>query len=67
MGLVPIYAFRCWRCNHEWERIRPLDSPVPPCEKCNAEGCVKIPTAPAIQFKDGGVGWARDGYSKDGK
>ena len=70
---MPIYAYRCDECGHEFESILKMSDPNPPCPKVQPEpdqvdpyvvcGCPtsKLITGGAFHLK--GSGWASDGYS----
>jgi putative FmdB family regulatory protein len=51
---VPLYAYRCTRCDHSFEKIQSFSSePELVCPKCGGE--LERPlTAPAFNFKGGG-------------
>mgnify|MGYP002778662162 CR=1 FL=1 len=63
---MPIYAFACQDCGHDFERLQRLSDPDPTdCPACNAEGSVaKQLTAP--QFRLAGGGWYETDFKKDG-
>lgn len=58
---MPRYAYECFECGHEEEKLEGWDALVKqPCPDC-AELMQRIPSAPAILFK--GKGW----YSTDNR
>ncbi len=64
---MPIYAYRCERCDHAKDVIQKLsDVPLVVCPACGADAFRKQLTAPAFQLK--GSGWYvtdfRDGGAK---
>lgn len=61
---MPLYAYRCTRCGHNFERIQSFNSePVTECPQCH--GVVERQlTAPALQFK--GAGWYVTDYASKG-
>lgn len=63
---MPIYAFRCAACSHEFDRLQKLSDPDPAaCPACGAEGGVgRKLTAPA--FRLAGSGWYETDFKKDG-
>jgi putative FmdB family regulatory protein len=62
---MPIYEFRCKKCNAHIEVFQKLsDKPPVRCKKCGGR-LEKIVSAPAIQFK--GEGWYVTDYSRKGK
>jgi putative FmdB family regulatory protein len=62
---VPLYAYRCTRCDHSFEKIQSFSSePELVCPKCGGE--IERPlTAPAFNFKGGGW-YVNDYASKSG-
>lgn len=63
---MPIYAFRCAACGHEFDRLQKLSDPDPAaCPACSADGGVSRKlTAPA--FRLAGSGWYETDFKKDG-
>ena len=63
---MPIYAFRCAACGHEFDRLQKLSDPDPDtCPACGAEGDVgRRLTAPS--FRLAGSGWYETDFKKDG-
>ena len=63
---MPIYAFRCSACNHEFDRLQKLSDPDPDtCPDCGAAGGVgRKLTAPS--FRLAGSGWYETDFKKDG-
>lgn len=59
---MPIYEYRCKKCNHTFERIQKFSDPhVKKCPECG--GAVEqVLSAPAVQFK--GSGWYVTDYAK---
>ena len=57
---MPIYEFRCSKCNKKLERIQKMTDPPPQCEVCRVEMQKQIS---ASNFELKGGGWAKDGYS----
>jgi putative FmdB family regulatory protein len=62
---MPIFEFECPDCEIVYEVLDlksdpKLEKPCPKCKRMNS----KIVSAPAVHLKDGGVGWAKDGYSR---
>jgi putative FmdB family regulatory protein len=58
---LPLYAYRCTKCNHRFEKIQNFSAaPLLECPSC--QGLLERPlTAPALQFK--GAGWYVNDYS----
>ena len=63
---MPIYAFRCAACGHEFDRLQKLSDPDPDtCPACAVQGEVgRKLTAPA--FRLAGSGWYETDFKKDG-
>lgn len=63
---MPIYAFECTACGHEFDRLQKLSDPDPEaCPTCD-EGTVRRQvTAPA--FRLAGSGWYETDFKKDGE
>lgn len=61
---MPIYEFRCKKCNERIEVLQRLsDKPPSKCQKCGGR-LEKLTSAPAIQFK--GDGWYVTDYARKG-
>jgi putative FmdB family regulatory protein len=62
---MPIYVYECQKCNEEVEEIQKMTDPAPEkCEKCGAAGEMKKKIGVSnFTLGEGGVGWAKDGYS----
>jgi putative FmdB family regulatory protein len=61
---MPIYEFRCKKCNNQIEVIQKFsDKPPTRCKKCGGR-LEKLLSAPAIQFK--GEGWYVTDYARKG-
>ncbi|MBS0431498.1 MAG: zinc ribbon domain-containing protein [Proteobacteria bacterium] len=53
---MPIYAFRCQACGHEFDRLQKLSDPDPvECPECSARAVKRQVTAPS--FRLAGSGW----------
>lgn len=63
---MPIYAFACHACGHQFDRLQKLSDTDPTaCPTCGAEGQVhRQLTAP--QFRLSGSGWYETDFKKDG-
>ncbi len=62
---MPIYAFECARCNHQFDRLQRLSDPDPTlCPDCGAEQVRRQLTAPS--FRLAGAGWYETDFKKDG-
>ena len=62
---MPIYEYRCEKCDTQFERLlshRERDAPQP-CsnEKCGGQHAKKMISQTSFALKGGG--WASDGYS----
>jgi len=61
---MPIYEFRCKKCNNQIEVIQKFsDKPPTRCKKCGGR-LEKLISPPAIQFK--GEGWYVTDYARKG-
>ena len=59
---MPLYEYRCTKCNHVFEKIQKFSDPhVKNCPKCGAK-VEQVISAPAVQFK--GAGWYVNDYAK---
>ncbi|MGH9814705.1 MAG: FmdB family zinc ribbon protein [Candidatus Acidiferrales bacterium] len=59
---VPLYAYKCAKCRHEYEKIEKLDAPPrQKCPQCKGRAERQL-TAPAVQFK--GSGWYVTDYAR---
>ena len=45
---MPIYAFRCHQCGHEYEELVPRIDQVAPCPECGSQDCERRVTSPAV-------------------
>ncbi len=62
---MPLYEYECKKCGHRFERIQQFsEAPVKKCPKCKKGRVVKLPSAPAVQFK--GSGWYVTDYARKG-
>lgn len=62
---MPIYAFACDACGHDFDRLQKLSDPDPTtCPACGAEAVRRQVTAPA--FRLAGGGWYETDFKKDG-
>lgn len=62
---MPIYAFQCQQCGHEFDRLQRLSDPDPDtCPACSALAIRRKLTAP--QFRLAGGGWYETDFKKDG-
>ena len=63
---MPIYAFACDACGHDFDRLQKLSDADPTlCPACGREGAVRRQlTAP--QFRLAGGGWYETDFKKDG-
>ena len=61
---MPIYEFRCKKCNHQIEVIQKFSDKQPTrCKECGGR-LEKLISPPAIQFK--GEGWYVTDYARKG-
>ena len=62
---MPIYAFTCGACGHEFDRLQKLSDPDPEaCPSCGAPAVKRQLTAPS--FRLAGGGWYETDFKKDG-
>lgn len=62
---MPIYAFECSACRHQFDRLQKLSDPDPTeCPACGAAQVRRQLTAPA--FRLSGSGWYETDFKKDG-
>lgn len=62
---MPIYAFRCAECGHEFDRLQKLSDPDPDaCPNCGAHAVSRQVTAPS--FRLSGSGWYETDFKKGG-
>ena len=62
---MPIYAFQCGQCGHQFDRLQRLSDPDPDtCPSCSAQAIRRQLTAP--QFRLAGGGWYETDFKKEG-
>lgn len=62
---MPIYAFECGSCGHDFERLQRLSDADPTdCPECGAPQLRRRLTAPS--FRLAGAGWYETDFKKDG-
>jgi putative FmdB family regulatory protein len=62
---MPIYAFECSACGHDFDRLQKMSDPDPvDCPQCGAPKVHRCLTAP--QFRLAGAGWYETDFKKDG-
>lgn len=62
---MPIYAFECDACGHNFDRLQKLSDPDPSeCPSCGAAQVRRQLTAPS--FRLAGSGWYETDFKKDG-
>lgn len=62
---MPIYAFHCQACGHDFDRLQKLSDPDPDrCPECGEKSVRRKLTAPA--FRLAGSGWYETDFKKDG-
>ncbi len=63
---MPIYAFACDACGHQFDRLQKLSDPDPDaCPACGKPTVKRQVTAPS--FRLAGSGWYETDFKKDGK
>lgn len=61
---MPIYAFQCDACGHEFDRLQKMSDPDPDaCPECGAPKIKRLLTAPS--FRLSGSGWYETDFKKD--
>lgn len=62
---MPIYAFQCAECGHDFDRLQKMSDPDPDaCPSCGAAAVKRQLTAPS--FRLSGSGWYETDFKKDG-
>jgi putative FmdB family regulatory protein len=62
---MPIYAFTCDACGHQFDRLQKLSDPDPAvCPECGAPAVKRQVTAPS--FRLAGGGWYETDFKKSG-
>ena len=62
---MPIYAFACAACGHQFDRLQRLSDPDPEaCPECGAAAVKRQVTAPS--FRLAGSGWYETDFKKAG-
>lgn len=62
---MPIYAFTCTACGHQFDRLQKLSDPEPDvCPKCGVAAVKRQVTAPS--FRLAGGGWYETDFKKAG-
>lgn len=62
---MPLYAFECGSCGHQFDRLQKLSDPDPTdCPSCAAPQVRRQLTAPS--FRLAGSGWYETDFKKDG-
>ena len=62
---MPIYAFECTVCGHQFDRLQKMSDPDPAaCPECGAPQVKRQLTAPS--FRLSGSGWYETDFKKDG-
>ncbi|MGO1541728.1 MAG: FmdB family zinc ribbon protein [Luteimonas sp.] len=63
---MPIYAFQCTSCSHQFDRLQKMSDPDPDaCPECAADAVKRQLTAPS--FRLSGSGWYETDFKKDGE
>jgi len=61
---MPTYEYECPRCGWCFDDLQPMPGqPRKRCLRCGTRAR-KVVSAVAFHLLPGGVGWAKDGYSK---
>ena len=52
---MPIYDYKCSKCDHQFEVIQKFsDDPLKKCPECNNNSISKMVSAPSFRLKGGG-------------
>lgn len=63
---MPIYAFECTACGHQFDRLQKMSDPDPDsCPACTQGAIKRQVTAPS--FRLAGSGWYETDFKKDGE
>ncbi|MCF8866340.1 FmdB family zinc ribbon protein [Xanthomonas campestris] len=63
---MPIYAFQCTACDHQFDRLLKMSDPVPEsCPACSANAIKRQVTAPS--FRLSGSGWYETDFKSAGE
>ncbi len=63
---MPIYAFHCRQCGHQFDRLQRLSDPDPDtCPSCAAHAVQRSVTAPS--FRLAGSGWYETDFKGSGE
>lgn len=57
---MPIYEYKCGKCNVSVERLQRMETPAPTCPLCE-EGMKRLISRTSFALKGGG--WFKDGYT----
>jgi putative FmdB family regulatory protein len=62
---MPIYEYRCPRCQAELEKLQRMSEPPPRCERCFEADATEVQMKKLVSqgsFQLKGGGWANEGY-----
>ena len=59
---MPLYEYKCKKCEHEFEATRKMSEDNPMCPECGKD--VERLISGGGSFRLNGRGWGKDGYSK---
>jgi putative FmdB family regulatory protein len=63
---MPIYEYRCQKCEHRFEEyLSTSDKPVPPCPECKSKKVERIWSSIFTEWLPSDVAWDRVGRSWD--
>ena len=57
---MPIYEFKCTRCQEHFDKLQRMDDPNPPCPACGCEHTNKLISACNHELK--GTGWYKTDF-----
>jgi putative FmdB family regulatory protein len=63
---VPIYEYRCGKCDHRFEEyLSTSDKPAPPCPECGSAEVERVWSPIFTEWLPSDVSWDRVGRSFD--
>ncbi len=60
---MPIYEYKCQKCDNEFEYLVVKSTDVVVCQKCNDPNLTQIPSLSTFELK--GQCWEKDGYTRE--
>ncbi|MCK5687973.1 zinc ribbon domain-containing protein [Myxococcota bacterium] len=62
---MPIYEYKCKKCDETFEVIQKMSAPAPKCESCGSKRTERLMSAASFVLK--GSGWYATDYGKQNK